>query len=204
MANAKSQILQSELDEAKCALKADVINPLFKKYEITTINRIAGFLAQCSHESGGFKVKEENLNYSADALNRVFPKYFKNAGVDANEYARKPEKIANRVYANRMGNGDEASGEGYKYRGRGYIQLTGKENYTKFANKIGKSLDEAVEYCTTDAGALESALFFWSENNLNSFCDKDDIVGMTKRINGGTNGLEDRKEKYEKFKTIFI
>lgn len=196
---------QSELDAAGCkALKADVVNLLFEKYEITTTNRIAGFLAQCSHESAGFKFKSENLKYSAEGLNRRFPKYFKNAGVDANQYARQPEKIANRVYANRMGNGDEASGDGYKFRGRGYIQLTGKNNYTKFAEKIGKSLDEAVAYCETDAGAIESALYYWEREKLNSYCDKDDIKGMTKVINGGYNGLEDRKEKYEKFKLIFI
>lgn len=179
---------------------------LFKKYEINTPFREAMFLAQCSHESGGFKAKVENLNYSADALNRVFPKYFKNAGRDANQFARKPEAIANIVYANRMGNGDQASGDGYKYRGRGYIQLTGKSNYELFAQSIGKSLDEAVEYASTDAGALESALYFWNREKLNSLCNEKDPDGsclnVTKRINGGTNGLEDRKTKFLKFLVI--
>ena len=130
---------KDQLAKITPVLNFDLVQELFNKYEINTPFRQAMFLAQCSHESGGFKAKVENLNYSADALNRVFPKYFKNAGVDANLYARKPEKIASRVYANRMGNGPEESGEGFKFRGRGYIQLTGKENYTKFANKISKA-----------------------------------------------------------------
>lgn len=179
------------------------VNKMLSIYNINTRDRLASFFAQCSHESGGFKYKEENLNYSADALNKVFPKYFKNAGVDANAYAKQPEKIANRVYADRMGNGNEASGDGYKFRGRGYIQLTGKNNYTNFANDIRKSIDETITYLTTEIGALESALWFWDKNKLNSYADKDDITGMTKVINGGTNGLSDRKELYDKFKVVF-
>lgn len=187
-------------------LNYDIVSELFKKYEINTPFREAMFLAQCSHESGGFKYKTENLNYSADALNRVFPKYFKNAGRDANNYARKPEAIANIVYANRMGNGDSKSGEGYKFRGRGYIQLTGKNNYTLFAKAIGKPLDEAVEYAATEAGALESALYFWNRERLNGLCDEKNIDGsclvVTKRINGGVNGLDDRKNKLKKYLAI--
>ena len=182
----------------------DVVNDLLEVYEINTTNRIAGFFAQIAHESGNFRYKEENLNYSAEALNRVFPKYFKNAGVDAASYARQPKKIANRVYANRMGNGNEASGDGYKYRGRGFIQLTGKYNYQQFADACNTTIDEAIEYCTTTEGALESALYYWDKNNLNATCDADDITKMTKKINGGTNGLADRKQKYEAYKKIFV
>lgn len=177
------------------------IKPLFEKYEINSGNRVAGFLAQCSHESCDFKVLQENLNYSAEALLKVFPKYFKSKE-EADKYARNPEKIANRIYANRMGNGPEESGDGYKYRGRGYIQLTGKNNYTKFAEVTGKNLDEAVDYCVSSKGALESALYYWKVNNINSYCDKDDIKGMTKAINGGFIGLEEREKKYNEYKKI--
>jgi putative chitinase len=168
------------------------------KYEINTVDRVAGFLAQCGHESMGFTALKENLNYSAKALDAVFGKYFKRAGRDANAYARQPEKIANIVYANRMGNGSEASGDGWKYRGRGAIQLTGKDNYTSFAKSIDKSLDETIAYLETMDGAIESACWFWKSRKLNEYCDKRDIVTLTKRINGGTNGLADRKAHYDK------
>lgn len=195
---------QSELDAAGCkALNADVVNPLFEKYEITTTNRIAGFLAQCGHESLNFTRKEENLNYSVAGLKKHFGKYFKTDD-EALSYARNPQKIASRVYGNRMGNGDEASGEGWKFRGRGYIQLTGKRNYEGFAKAIGKTLEEAVAYAETDEGALESALYYWDREKLNKHCDNDDILTMTKAINGGTNGFEDRKSRYEKCKKIFV
>lgn len=174
---------------------------LFEKYEINTVNRAAGFLAQCSHESNNFSVLEENLNYSAAALIKVFPKHFKSMD-EAEQYARNPKKIANRVYANRMGNGDEASGDGYKFRGRGFIQLTGKNNYQMFAETLKLSLDETINYCTTKNGAIESALFYWMNNNINSLCDKDDIETMTKAINGGLNGLDDRTSKYIEYKKI--
>lgn len=192
---------QEKLDKISPKLKLEVLLALFEKYEINTLNRVCSFLAQCAHESGNFKFTSENLNYSSSALLKVFPKYFKDETI-AKEYERKPEKIASRVYANRMGNGDEGSKEGYKFRGRGYIQLTGKNNYLDFAKSIGKSLDEAVEYCSSDEGALESALYFWKREKLNELCDKDDIKSMTKRINGGFNGLEDRKQKYEYYKSI--
>ena len=158
--------------------------------------RAAAFVAQVAHESGGFNFVKENLNYSAKGLQTTFKKYFGDSSV-AEEYAKKPEKIANRVYANRMGNGDEASGDGYKFCGRGLIQLTGKTNYTKFAADLGISVDETVAYLETPEGAVSSAGWFWDNNNLNSYCDKDDFVGLTKRINGGTIGLEDRKHHYE-------
>lgn len=171
---------------------------LFPKYEIDSTARIAGFIAQCSHESQNFKTLEENLNYSAEGLNKIFPKYFVRAGRDAQAYHRQPEKIANIVYANRMGNGDTASGDGWKYRGRGVIQLTGKDNYSRFAKHIGKSLDDTIAYLKTKQGALESACWFWKTNGLNEIADSGDIVAMTKRINGGTIGLEDRKAHYAK------
>lgn len=169
---------------------------LFPKYEINTPPRIAGFVAQCGHESQNFKTLEENLNYSAEGLNRTFPKYFIRAGRDAQAFHRQPEKIANIVYANRMGNGDTASGDGWKFRGRGVIQLTGKDNYSRFAKYVGKSLDETIEYLKTKQGALESACWFWHTNGLNQIADSGDIVAMTKRINGGTIGLEDRQKHY--------
>ena len=174
------------------------MDELFPKYSVDTPERIAGFLAQCGHESGGFRFVEENLNYSAKALDSVFGKYFKNGGRDAKKYARKPEKIANVVYGNRMGNGDEDSGDGWQFKGRGYIQLTGRNNYTSFAESVDMDLDECIDYLKTPKGALESALWFWDTNKLNKYCDKHDVKGMTKRVNGGYNGLEDREEKWEK------
>ena len=165
-------------------------------WSVDTIERVAGFVAQCGHESGGFRVLSENLNYSAKALNSIFPKYFRRAGRDANEYHRQPEKIANVIYANRMDNGDTASGDGWRFRGGGILQLTGRYNYTQFGKAVEKSPEEAVEYVRTKAGALDSACWFWDTNNINKYCDDMDIVGMTKRINGGTIGLDDRKKHY--------
>lgn len=166
-------------------------------YEITqTPQRLACFLAQISHESGGFNFVVENLNYSAKGLMTTFRKYFPTEDL-AKQYERKPERIANRVYASRMGNGPESSGDGWKFRGRGLIQLTGKDNYTRFSNDLGIPIDETVEYMGTPAGACSSAGWFWDNNNLNSFCDRYDFVGLTKRINGGTIGLADRKHHYE-------
>lgn len=165
-------------------------------WEIDTIDRVSGFIAQCAHESRNFTVLTENLNYSADALNKIFPKYFKRAGRDAQDYHRQPEKIANVIYANRMDNGDADSGDGWKFRGGGILQLTGRHNYTKFSEAVDKSVDEAVDYVRTKEGALASACWFWSSNHINQYCDSQDIVGMTKRINGGTIGLEDRKKHY--------
>lgn len=168
------------------------------EWDIVTVERVAGFMSQCAHESGNFKVLSENLNYSAEQLNKVFSKYFVKAGRDANLYARQPEKIANVVYASRMGNGDTASGEGWKFRGRGLIQLTGKENYSNFAKNRNMSLDEVVSYLQTKEGALESACWFWNSRNINKSADSRDIVTMTRLINGGENGLDDRKEKWER------
>lgn len=188
---------------AKCVSRNKDVANLFAaleqvlpKYNITTVERVAAFLAQCGHESADFTTLKENLNYSAEGLSKVFPKRFPSVAA-AQPYHRQPEKIANKIYADRMGNGPEASGDGFKFRGRGAIQLTGKENYTKFANSIGKSLDETVAYTETLAGAIESACWFWNVNKLNDIADKKDIVTLTKRINGGTIGLEDRKHHFE-------
>jgi putative chitinase len=176
------------------------LNTLAEKYGLSSPLRLAHFLAQTAHESGGFRLIEENLNYSADGLMKIFPKYFKDK--DPQAYHRQPEKIANVVYASRMGNGDTASGEGYKFRGRGLIQLTGKNNYSALANDLGVSIDETVAYLATPEGAVESAAWFWNKNGLNALADKDDVTAVTKKINGGTIGLEDRMKHTEDFKQI--
>jgi putative chitinase len=170
------------------------MSKLFPKYKVTTPERIAGFIAQCGHESNNFRVLEENLNYSAEALDKIFPKYFKNAGRNAADYARKPEKIANVIYANRMGN--TQPGDGYRFRGRGVIQLTGRDNYTNFGKTLNKDAEQVIDYVCTIAGALESALWYWNSRNINAAADAGDIVKMTKLVNGGTIGLEDRKKHY--------
>jgi putative chitinase len=180
---------------------AEALTESFDKYDINTVNRAAGFLAQCGHESAGFTILQENLNYSAEGLNKIFKKYFPTVA-DATPYARNPQKIANKVYGGRMGNGPESSGDGYKFRGRGAIQLTGRDNYTQFAKAVGLTLDEAVADLETLDGAIESACWFWKKNGLNAICDKDDLILMTKRINGGTIGLEDRKKHYEHAKHV--
>lgn len=178
------------------------ISEILPEYQINTPKRVAAFLAQCAHESGGFIFLKENLNYKAPSLRKVFPKYFADDATAA-AYANKPEKIANRVYANRMGNGDEASGDGWRYCGRGLIQLTGKDNYTFFAASLEIPVEEAAEYLQTFEGAVQSACFFWEQNNLNQWADKGDILTLTKRINGGTIGLEDRQKHYEHALHIF-
>lgn len=168
---------------------------ILPKYKMDTAKRMAGFLAQCMHESNNFTVLEENLNYSATRLNEVFPKYFINAGRDASEYHRNPEKIANVVYANRLGN--TQPGDGFRFRGRGIIQLTGRANYARFGETIHKTAEQVVDYVQTKEGALESACWFWEDKNINRFADAEDIDTMTYRINGGFNGLADRKKKYK-------
>jgi putative chitinase len=172
------------------------------KYEIVTIPRIAAFMAQCYYESRGLTVLQENLNYSASALNKVFPKYFARAGRDAREYARKPEKIANVIYANRMDNGGIQSGDGWRYRGRGIIQLTGKRNYSLFAAHINLSLEQTIQYIQTKEGALLSAVWYWDVNGLNRYADSREFTKLTKRINGGTHGLQRRKQLYHNFYKI--
>jgi len=172
---------------------------VFPTYDINTPQRIAAFLAQCGHESGGWTVFEENLNYSAQGLNGVFRKYFPTIE-SAQPYARQPEKIANKIYSNRMGNGPEESGDGYKYRGRGPIQLTGKANYTAFAKAMFDDWQNVVDnpdWVTFDKDfALMSAIWFWNSHNLNHYADIADIKQMTKIINGGYIGLDDRIKHY--------
>ena len=180
----------------------EAIYEILPEYEITTPQRVAAFLAQCAHESGGFVFLKENLNYKAASLRRVFPKYFPDDAIAA-QYAGKGEMIANRVYANRMGNGDEASGDGFRDCGRGLIQLTGKNNYTFFAGSLDIPVEEASEYLQTFEGAVQSACFFWEQNKLNQWADAGDILTLTKRINGGTIGLEDRIKHYEHALHIF-
>lgn len=172
-----------------------VLCDLLPKYQINTPDRVACFISQCAHESNEFNVLRENLNYSAQGLMATWPKRFTNADI-ANQYARKPQMIANKVYANRLGNGPESSGDGWKYRGRGAIQLTGKDNYNRFAKSIGKTLEETVSYLETLQGAIESACYYWKTNNLNRFCDNGDFKGLTIAINGGLNGFDDRRKKY--------
>lgn len=178
----------------------NLLDNLLPTVGIDTKNRVAGFIAQCAHESGGFTIFSENLNYSAKGLRSVFGKYFPTDDL-ANQYERKPEKIANKVYANRMGNGPESSGDGWKYRGFGFIQLTFKSNYEAFSKDMGIDIVSNPENIRQDLTlAIKTAIWFWNKNKLNDYCDRDDIIGMTKRINGGTNGLEDRKKYYEALK----
>lgn len=173
---------------------------VMEKFAINTTLRLAHFLAQCSHESGGFKALNENLNYSKDGLLKTFPKYF--TAKLAESYARKPDLIGSRIYANRMGNGDEKSHEGFNFHGRGYIQLTGKENYTAF----GKAINEDVvthPNLVAEKYPLLSAAWFFSKNGINAISDKGatDVVveSVTRRVNGGTIGLDDRKAKFVLF-----
>ena len=171
-----------------------------KKFNITNPLRLAHFLAQCGHESGGFKSVSENLNYSADGLKKIFGKYF--PGNLNESYAKQPEKIASRVYGSRMGNGDESTGEGNKFRGRGYIQLTGKQNYTNFAKFIGEDTVSNPDLVATKY-PLASAAFFFDSNKLWSICDKgaDDatVTAVTKRVNGGILGLPDRIKHFNEY-----
>lgn len=164
-------------------------------YDITSPQRMAAFLAQCAHESGGFRALKENLNYRAETLRKVFPKYFPNDAI-AQQFAHHQEAIANKVYANRMGNGDEASGDGFRYCGRGLVQLTGKNNYQSFADSIQTAVEDVPDFLATFEGAVQSACWFWETNNLNRWADVGDIEKMTKIINGGVIGLADRIKHY--------
>ena len=193
-----AMVKNSEIDEW-----FDAIERILPDHDIDTPERVAGFIAQCAHESGDFKRLEENLNYSEKALNSVFGRYFGPGKRDAAEYARDPEKIANYVYqdefrSKRGALGNTKPGDGWRFRGRGLKQLTGRNNYTAFAKDIGISAEKAAEYLETKKGAVHSACWFWKKNNLNRYADNNDIVGMTKKINGGTIGLEDRTARYEK------
>jgi putative chitinase len=183
------------------ATVADQIPAVIEKFQINTTLRLAHFLAQCAHESGNFKAVNENLNYGAAGLRSIFGKYFKDdASAKASE--RKPEKIANKVYASRMGNGDEASGDGFKFRGRGYIQLTGKDNYSAFDKVVDDNILSAPELVATKYPLL-SAAWFWNSRSLNALADKGatvaDVTAITKKVNGGTHGLDDRISKFKTF-----
>jgi putative chitinase len=193
----KDHIIHILHGNADAAAWADAALEILPKYEINTPNRIAGFFAQCGHESMNFTALSENLNYRAETLEKLFSKYFSKAGRNAADYAKQPEKIANVIYASRMGNGDTASGDGYRFRGRGVIQLTGKDNYSAFALSIKMTLPDVIEYVQTKKGALESACWYWNSRKLNIACDENDIVKMTKLVNGGIIGLEDRRKHYE-------
>jgi putative chitinase len=180
---------------------------MFQKYEINTVNRIAGFMAQTAHESSDFRILEENLNYSAERLLQVFPRYFGKGKADPNQYARNPQRLANYVYmdANRTKSGalgNTQPGDGWRFRGGGIKQLTGRTNYTAFARDIGMTAEQAADYVRTKRGAFESAAWFWKRNNLARYADRDDIDGMSKRVNGGTIGLQDRRNRYQRAKTI--
>lgn len=178
----------------------DPLTMILPDYGITTVDRVAAFLAQTGHESASFKTLSENLNYGWEGLRKIFGKYFPTDAL-AKEYERKPEKIANKVYASRMGNGNEASGDGWKFRGKGLIQITGKDNTRACSKAIfgDERLVQDPAWLLTKEGALKSACWFWNERKLNELADKHDILTMTKKINGGTIGLEDRKAKFEKF-----
>lgn len=180
-----------------------LLNKWLPQYNINTRNRIACFMGQCAHESADFTRLVENLNYSAQGLRTIFPKYFPNDML-ANKYARKPEMIANLVYANRMGNLGEASGDGWRYRGHGILQITGKNNYNAFSLECDKTLAETVEYLKTKEGSLHSALWFWRVNSLNSLCDTLNHETLTRRINGGRNGIQDRITKTERNLRVLV
>jgi len=174
----------------------EALTAILPDYDITTVPRVAAFLAQTIHESGGFNSLKENLNYRAQSLMKVWPRSFPDLET-ANRYAHNQEAIANRAYANRMGNGNEESGDGWKFCGRGLIQLTGHDNYQSFADSLQMNIDDVPEYLGTFEGAVQSACWFWENNNLNVFADEGDMVGLTKRINGGTLGLSDRLNHYQ-------
>jgi putative chitinase len=185
---------------------AGTLNAAIDFYKLTP-TRAAHFFAQCAHESGNFKAFSENLNYGAAGLRSVFGKYF-TTDKDAQAYERKPEQIANKVYANRMGNGDEASGDGWKYRGRGAIQLTGKNNYKEFSDHIKDPEVMTNPDVVATKYSFESAMFFFEKNKLWTICDKGindaAIIELTKRINGGTHGIDDRKEKTKKYAAMLL
>lgn len=180
------------------------LNDVLTKYSINKNPlRFVHFIAQITHETGHFRWLSENLNYSSEGLRKVFAKYFPSDAM-ADAYARQPEKIANRVYANRMGNGDEASGDGWRYRGRGYIQLTGKENYETIGRRIGVDIVSSPDLVAEDARvALLAAADYWDSRNINKAADKDDLKAVTKLINGGYNGLADRERLLKKAKHIW-
>lgn len=179
------------------------LNEMLPKYDITTPQRIAGFVAQCAHESADFKLLEENLNYKEETLLRVFPRYFGPGKRNAAEYARNPEKIANYVYMDEFRSasgalGNTQPGDGWRFRGKGLKQVTGRANHTAFGKTMGMTAEQAADYLLTKKGAIESALWFWGSRNLNAVADTGDVVKLTKIINGGDIGLADRQARYAK------
>ena len=191
-----------------CMISEDLVHEIFKQFpenDLDKLHRLSHFLGQCAHETLSFTRFTENLNYSVKGLLTVFPKYFKDKNV--NLYARNPEKIANLVYANRMGNGDENSKDGWKFRGRGLIQLTGRSNYEEFSNYCKEDFLENPDKILEPKNMLKSAIWFWNKNNLNRYADCNEIVRITRKINGGTNGLDDRSIKtnqcFNTFKLFF-
>jgi len=172
-------------------------------YQIDTPERLAAFISQCAHESNDFTEIRENLNYKAESLMRTWPSHFSTMEI-ANQYAHNQEMIANRAYANRMGNGSESSGDGWKFCGRGLIQLTGRSNYQNFADSLQMNIGDVPAYLGTYEGAVQSACFFWENNNLNDWADKRDISKITKIINGGDLGSEDRMKRYDEAYNILF
>ena len=179
----------------------DALNKILPDYDITTPQRVAAFLAQTAHESGGYNALHENLNYTAQSLCKVWPSHFNTSIAD--QYAHQPEKIANRAYAGRMGNGDEASGDGWNFCGRGLLQVTGRVNYQAFADSVQMNIADVPAFLQTFEGAVQSACWFWENNNLNQYADSGDFVTMTKKINGGTLGLDDRQHRYLQAMQVF-
>lgn len=177
------------------------LNRFLPNYNITTLKRIAAFLAQTAHESADYIRLSENLNYSATGLLKVWPNRFSNIKI-AKQYEKNPEKIGNFVYGNRLGNGPVNSGDGYNYRGRGLIQLTGKANYLEFSEFSKISFNDIIKYLETFDGAVHSTCWFWQKHDLNSYSDKNDILGQTVKINGGKKGLADRSKRYVNYKKI--
>lgn len=187
--------IYTNTDDSVLAKFVDPINKVITKFQIDSV---AMFIAQMGHESGGLTVLEENLNYRADRLAEVFPRYFRD--VDPSDYAHNPEKIANRVYANRMGNGDEDSGDGWKFHGRGAIQLTGHDNYVKFAHEMGMNIDDVPAYLLTSEGAVMSAGWFWDSRNIDDA--GSDVSEATRLVNGGENGLSEREAIFNTARSI--
>ena len=184
----------------------EALNKILPGYSIDTPQRVAAFLAQCAHESGGFHAIQENLNYRPETLMKLFGHHFPGGLAEAQHYCSQPNKqevIANRIYANRMGNGDEASGDGWAFCGRGLIQLTGRTNYTRFAESIETPVEQVTEFLQTFEGAIQSACWFWETNNLNQYADSGDIKTMTHIINGGYLGLDDRQHRYLQAMQVF-
>ena len=189
------------IKDASVSANLDALNKAMAAYGINTPLRAAHFIAQLCHESNHLNFSEENLNYSAAGLLKIFPKYFKTLD-EAKKYERKPAAIANIVYANRLGNGNTASGEGYKFRGRGAIQITGKANYAQVSQVLGIDFVSNPDLLKTPINSLLAAGNFWKSRGLNELADKDDVVSITKRINGGVNGLDDRATNLKRCKTV--